>query len=403
VSEELIKSLEDTYMANVYHKRPVVIVRGKGALVWDINGKEYIDCVAGHGVAILGHCHPKVVSAIKEQAEKLITCPCTFYNDVRAKLVEKIAEITPEELNKSFLSNSGAEAVECAIKIARAYTKRRKLIATKRGFHGRTLGALSLTWKPEYREAFTPLLPDVEHVPFGNEEALKEKMSNEVAAVVLEPIQGEAGIYLPPDGYLKAVREICDDYKALLIFDEVQTGFGRTGKMFACEHWKVYPDILCMAKGIGGGFPIGVTVTREEIMKVLKPGMHGSTYGGNPLACAAALAAIDVILEDKLYERAERLGKYFKERLMGLLNKYNDIIREVRGLGLMLATQLRFAKVPELILKALEKGVLLLPSGRTIIRKLPPLVIEREQIDRVVEVLDEIFGDFVERRSKVST
>ncbi len=391
MNEKEIMDLEDKYTINSYYKRPVVIVKGKGAEVWDINGRKYIDCVAGHGVAILGHCHPEIVKAIRDQAERLISCPGTFYNDLRAKLAKKIAEISPSGLNKVFFSNSGAESIECSIKLAKAYTGRTRIIAAKRGFHGRTVGALSLTWKAEYRGPFQSLLGSyVDHVPFGDEEALKERINRETMAVVLEPIQGEAGVFLPPDGYLKAVRDLCDDYGAVLIFDEVQTGFGRTGKIFACEHWKVYPDILCLAKGIAGGLPMGITVAKEEIANSFKPGMHGSTYGGNPLCCASALAAIDILIKERLYKRAEILGSFFKGELEKIAKEHLRLVREVRGLGLMLAIQFRFSLAPKVILKSIDRGVLLLPSGKTIIRLLPPLVITKDQIKTVLEVIDQV-------------
>lgn len=385
--------LEDKYSANVYHKRPVVIVRGRGAEVWDLNGKKYVDCVAGHGVAILGHCHPRIVEAVKKQVERLITCPGTFYNDVRAKLLEKVAEISLNGLDKSFLSNSGAEAVECAIKLSKAYTGRKKIISTVRGFHGRTLGALSLTWKPEYRNPFKPLLQGVVHVPFGKEESVKEIVNKDTAAVVVEPIQGEGGVIFPPDNYLKALREICDDHGAVLVFDEVQTGFGRTGRMFACQHWKVTPDIICLAKGFAGGVPIGITIARGEIMDSFKPGMHGSTYGGNPLACAAALAAIEALIEEKLPERACRMGLFFKKGLEKLKEKHK-VIREVRGLGLMLAVQFKLGIVRDVVLKAIDGGVLLLPTGRNVVRMLPPLMIEKNHVSTVLEVLDDVLSEF---------
>lgn len=384
--------LEDQYTARVYTKRPIVIVKGKGAVVWDVNGKEYIDCVAGHGVAIVGHCHPKVVEAIKKQAEKLITCPGIFYNNVRAEFARLIAEVTPEGLEVSFFSNSGAESIECAIKVVRKYTGRKKLVATMRGFHGRTMGALSLTWKPEYRRGYEPLVPGVVHVPFGNIEKVKEVVDRETAAVFVEPVQGEGGVHVAPPGYLKALREICDDMGALLVFDEVQTGFGRTGKMFACEHWRVIPDIMCLAKGAAGGIPIGITIGKKDVMSSLSSGSHGSTFGGNPLAMAAAIATINVIVEERLPERAAVLGARFKDSLEEIIRK-SQKATEVRGLGLMLGVKLRRAEADNLVIKALKKGVLLLTAGRSVLRLLPPLVISEEQVNRVVEVLEEILTE----------
>lgn len=291
--------LEDTFEAQTYAKRPVVIVRGKGALVWDTEGKEYIDCVAGHGVSLTGHCHPKIVEAIKRQAEKLITCPGILYNDARAELVEKLAKIAPKGLTRTFLSNSGTEAVECAIKVARKYTGKKEIIAMTKGFHGRSLGALSATWEKKYREPFEPLVPGFNHVKFGDADEVREAINENTAAVIVEPVQGEAGIYPAPEGYLKELREICDEKDVLLIFDEIQSGLGRTGEMFACMHWGVTPDIMTLAKGIAGGVPMGATIAREEVMNSLKEGEHGTTFGGNPLACAAANTTLDVIVEGK--------------------------------------------------------------------------------------------------------
>lgn len=387
-----VMRLEDWYTARVYHKRPIVIVKGKGALVWDADGREYIDCVAGHGVAIVGHCHPRVVEAIKRQAERLITCPGVFYNDVRAELARLIAEVTPEELEVSFFSNSGAESIECAIKVARRCTGRKKVVAMMRGFHGRTMGALSLTWKPKYREGYEPLVPGVVHVPFGDEEKAKEVVDRKTAAVFVEPVQGEGGVHVAPPGYLKALRDICDDAGALLVFDEVQTGFGRTGKMFACEHWGVVPDIMCLAKGAAGGVPIGITIGKREVMSSLTPGSHGSTFGGNPLAMAAAVATINVIVEENLPKRAAALGARLKAGLEEAVRK-SQKATEVRGLGLMLGVKLRKAEASDLAIRALEKGVLLLTAGKSVLRLLPPLVISERQVDRVAEVLEEVLTE----------
>ncbi len=387
-NRERVIELEEKYAAKTYSKRPLVIVRGKGALVWDANGQEYIDCVAGHGICVVGHCHPRVVDAIKRQAERLITCPGTFYNDVRAELLEKLIRVAPKGLNRVFLSNSGAEAVECAIKLARKYTGKKGIIATVRGFHGRTMGALSATWEAKYRQPFEPLVPGFSHVPFGDAEAVRKAISDDTAAVIIEPVQGEGGVYVAPEGYLKELREICDEKNTLLIFDEVQTGFGRTGKMFACMHWDVTPDIMAVAKAIAGGVPMGATLAREDVMLSLQETEHGSTFGGNPLACAAASATIDVIIEEKLPERARELGKILKDGITNIKEE-SKLIREVRGLGLMIGVELRL-KCKEYVLKAMEKGVLLLTSGINTIRLLPPLVIEEEQVERVVQVLSEV-------------
>lgn len=388
MSREKIVEIEEKYFAKTYAKRPLVIVRGRGALVWDLDGREYIDCVGGHGICVVGHCHPKVVEAIKMQAERLITCPGMFYNDARAELLEKLVNIAPRGLNRVFLSNSGTEAVECAIKLARKYTGKKGIIATVRGFHGRTMGALSATWEAKYRKPFEPLVPGFSHVPFGDAEAVRKAIDSDTAAVIVEPVQGEGGVHVAPEGYLKELREVCDEKGVLLIFDEVQTGFGRTGKMFACMHWDVTPDIMAVAKAIAGGVPMGATLAREDIMLSLQETEHGSTFGGNPLACAAASATIDVIVNERLPERAERLGRLLKNGLEKVKEE-SKIVREVRGLGLMIGVELKL-KCKEYVLKAMEKGVLLLTSGLNVIRLLPPLVIEEEQIEKVVQVLSEV-------------
>jgi acetylornithine/LysW-gamma-L-lysine aminotransferase len=400
VNEKEIIDAENRLMANVFATRPVVITRGKGALVWDINGKEYVDCTGSYGVALLGHSHPKVVEAIRKQAERLVSCHAGFYNDMRAEFLQKLVSITPKGLDKAFLSNSGAEAVECAIKLARKFSGKPEIIAMMGAFHGKTMGALSATWDKKYREPFQPLVPEFKHVSPDNLEKVGEAVTDKTAAVLVEPIRGEGGVRIPPDGFLQGLREICDDKNVLLIFDEVQTGFGRTGKLFACEHWGVIPDVMCLAKPVAGGLPIGVTIAKENIMSSLKVGEHSTTFSGSPLVCAAAVAAIDVLLEEKLVERAAALGVYFKGQLESLRSKHK-IIREVRGLGLMLGVELRF-DVLNIILKAMDRGVLILDAGRNVLRFLPPLVIEKEEISKVVSVLDVVLEEEENERTSGS-
>jgi acetylornithine/LysW-gamma-L-lysine aminotransferase len=391
VNEYDIINFENRLMANVFAKRPVVITRGKGALVWDIKGKEYIDCMGSYGVALLGHSHPKVVEAICKQAETLISCHASLYNNKRTEFLQKLMSITPRGLNKAFLSNSGAEAVECAIKLARKFTGKPEIIAVMGGFHGKTMGALSATWDKKYREPFQPLVPEFKHVPPDNLEKLAEAVTDKTAAVLLEPIRGEGGVRIPPDEFLPGVRELCDEKNVLLILDEVQTSFGRTGKLFGCEHWGVTPDVMCLAKPFAGGLPIGITVAKEPIMSSLKVGEHSSTFSGSPLVCAAACAAIDALLEEKLADRAATLGGYFKAKLEDLQAKYK-IVKEVRGLGLMLGMELRY-DVRNVIIKAMDRGVLILDAGRNVLRFLPPLVIEKEQIDKTISVLDMVIKE----------
>ena len=300
MSEFDIINFENRLMANVFAKRPLVITRGKGALVWDINGKEYVDCMGSYGVALLGHSHPKIVEAVCEQAETLISCHASLYNNKRTEFLQKLVSITPKGLNKAFLSNSGAESVECAIKLARKYTGKPEIIAVMGGYHGKTMGALSATWDKKYREPFQPLVPEFKHVPPDNLEKLTEAITDKTAAVLLEPIRGEGGVRVPPDEFLPGVRKLCDETGVLLILDEVQTSFGRTGKLFGCEHWGVTPDVMCLAKPFAGGLPIGITVAKEHVMSAFKVGEHSSTFSGSPIVCAAACAAIDVLVKDKL-------------------------------------------------------------------------------------------------------
>jgi acetylornithine/LysW-gamma-L-lysine aminotransferase len=391
MSEFDIINFENRLMANVFAKRPVVITRGKGASVWDITGKEYVDCMGSYGVALLGHSHPKIVEAVCKQAETLISCHASLYNNKRTEFLQKLMHITPKGLNKAFLSNSGAESVECAIKLARKYTGKPEIIAVMGGYHGKTMGALSATWDKKYREPFQPLVPEFMHVPPDNLEKLTKAITDKTAAVLLEPIRGEGGVRVPPDDFLPGVRELCDEKGVLLILDEVQTSFGRTGKLFGCEHWGVTPDVMCLAKPFAGGLPVGITVAKEPIMSAFKVGEHSSTFSGSPMVCAAACAAVDVLVKEELAGRAAHLGGYFKDKLEVLQAKHK-IVKEVRGLGLMLAMELR-RDVRNIILKTMDKGVLILDAGRNVLRFLPPLVIKKEQIDKTISVLDEVIGE----------
>ena len=378
-------------MAQVYQKFKLVIEKGSGATLWDINGKKYVDCMGGYGVSIVGYCHPKVVEAVQKQVKKLITCHGSLYNETRADLLERLVKISPRGLDNIYLCNSGAEAVECAIKLARKYTGKDEIIAFTGSYHGKTLGALSATWNPKYREPFEPLVPCFKFVPFGKVDKVEQALTEKTAAIFVEPIQGESGIHVSPDGFLEALRKLCSEREILLIFDEVQSGLGRTGKMWASEYWGVIPDVMCVAKGIAGGVPMGVTIATTDIMSSLKTGDQTSTFGGNPLACAAACATIDVILEEKLVNRAAIIGGYFKKQLSQLQERFK-IVREVRGLGLMLGMELRF-DVQDILLKAVSQGVILLYAGKTVLRFLPPLVIEESQIDTVIKVLENILPE----------
>jgi len=391
MNEKEIVEIEQTHMANVYAKKGLVVIRGHGAKLWDINNREYIDCMGAYGVSIVGHCHPKVVEAIKQQSEVLISCHGSLYNDSRSRLLEKLVKITPKGLDKALLTNSGAEAVECAIKLARKHSGRKEVIAMMGAFHGKTMGALSATWDKKYREPFLPLVPGFKHVPYGNAAKLRDAITADTAAIILEPIQGEGGVRIPPEGYLKEVKEICDEKDIIMIADEVQTGFGRTGKVFACEHWGTIPDVICLAKAVGGGLPLGITVARQDIMSSLRVGEHTTTFGGNPLVCAAASAAIDILISERLPERAAELGAYFMKKLENLRTEYN-IIREVRGLGLMIGVESRF-DVFNILQRLMARGVIALDAGRNIIRFLPPLVISKEQLDTVAESMDKCLAE----------
>jgi acetylornithine/LysW-gamma-L-lysine aminotransferase len=375
------KAVEDAFGFNVYPKRDLVIVRGKGARVWDRDGKAYIDCIAGHGVASIGHCNEAVVAAIKEQASRLITCPGVLYNDTRARLVEKLVGVAPAHLKRVFLCNSGAESVEAAIKFARFTTKKTGFVCAMRSFHGRTLGALSATHTPKYREPFEPLVPGFSFVPFNHYGKLEEAVAGDTAAVILEVVQGEGGVHVGKRDYFREVQKLCRERGVLLIIDEVQTGFCRTGRMFAFEHFSLEPDMVCAAKAIAGGVPMGAVLCSDAVEEPV--GRHGTTFGGNPLACAASIAALDFMLEKNLAAAAAEKGEYFEEKLdAGSLSK----VREVRRLGLMIGIELK-EKVKPFILSLMEAGVLALPAGATVLRLLPPLTITHEELDTVVSRL----------------
>jgi len=376
--------IENRHTSGLYTKQPIIMVRGQGALLWDAEGNEYIDCAAGHGVANLGHAHPKVAAAIAEQSTQLVTLFETFYNDKRAALMEMICALIPG-LDRVFFCNSGTEAVEAALKFARLSTGRKEVIAAMRGFHGRTMGALSATYNKKYKEAFEPLVPGFSHVPYNNIAALEGAVTDQVAAVILEAVQGEGGVYPADPAYLQAARRICTERGVLLIIDEIQAGLGRTGKMFAFQHAGITPDIVCIAKSLAGGLPMGAVLFGSSV-KNLAPGLHGSTFGGNPLACAAAVAALTAIQEEDLPGQAAAKGAYLMEALKSI---ESPLIREVRGLGLMVGIELKQKVAP--YLQALqEHHIIALNAGLTTIRLLPPLVITREQLDRVVAALDEV-------------
>lgn len=362
-----------------------VIVRGEGCWLYDSEGRRYLDLAAAQGVSLLGHCHPRLREAIARQAATLISCPAFLYNDVRAQFAGALTEVLPPHLQSLFLTNSGAEAVDGALKFARLATKRSAFVSTTKGFHGRTVGALSVTWEPKYRDGFGPLLQTT-HVPFNNAAALDTAITDDTAAVIFEVVQGESGVNIASPEFVQTAQRLCRDRGALLIVDEIQTGFGRTGRWFAVEHVGLEPDILCLAKGLGGGFPMGALAYTQRVRDALSPGLHGSTFGGSPLACAAGLAALHAYRDEGLIAQSARLGAMMLDQLRRALDGV-AVVRDVRGLGLMIAVELRTKVAPVLKTLMVDHGVIALPAGPTVLRLLPPLVITEEQVNVGVEAV----------------
>ncbi len=377
--------LEDAHGSGAYGKRPTALVRGEGVYVYDELGNSYLDATSGQGVAALGHSHPAVSSAIAEQAGRLVTCHESFYNDRRAELYDLLSDIMPADLKRFFLCNSGAEAIEGSLKVAKLLTGRDGIVAAKRAFHGRTTGALSMTWTPKYRKPFQAWLPTVRHIAYNDIEAARQAITEDTAAVVTEAVQGEGGVHPAKDDYLRALRDACDRTGAMLIVDEIQTGLGRTGCWFGFQHAGIAPDIVAIAKAIGGGLPMGIVSWRAAHGPIDRA-THGSTFGGNPLACAAAIATLTTLRDQGLVRQAALNGAWFAERLRAL---ELDSVREVRGRGLMLGMELRGRVTPAL--KALqENGVLGLPAGLNTLRLLPPLIINREQLQVIVDAIAKV-------------
>ena len=388
---------EDQYLGNLYQRFPVTIEKGLGSHVWDINNKEYIDCMGGYGVALVGHRNERVVNAIKAQIGRILTVHSSFYNKTREEFLENLIKVAPKGLSQVHLNNSGAESVEAAIKFARKFSGKKGMVAMKGSYHGKSMGALSLTFNPKYRESFQPLVEKVSFSSYGNIDELRATVDKDTAFVILEPIQGESGIHVPPDGFLQDVRKLCDENKILLIFDEIQSGLGRTGSMWASNHWETVPDIMCVAKGIAGGVPMGVTLVRPDILSVMKKGEHSSTFGGNPLSCASGTATIQALTQDGLIENAKNMGQKFLQGLEDLKSKHK-IIREVRGKGLMIGVELKF-EVKDILMDGIKNGLLLLYSGRNILRFLPPLVISETDIAKTLKILDELLTNEEGRRN----
>jgi acetylornithine/N-succinyldiaminopimelate aminotransferase len=393
--EELIKMNSDYHM-NTYGRLPVSFVRGKGMKLWDTEGKEYLDFLSGIGVVSVGHCHPFVIDAIKSQVERLMHVSNLYYIEPQLRLAKKIVEISFGD--KCFFANSGAEANEGAIKLARRYAKLKgsssyEIITALGSFHGRTMKTLAATGQPDKQKPFEPIPPGFKHVPLNDIEALKNEVGDITCAVMLEVIQGESGVNLCDRKYLEEVRELCDELDILLIFDEVQTGMGRTGNMFAYQAYGVTPDVMTLAKGIGSGLPIGVLVASDKASS-FRPGEHGSTFGGGPLVCAGALATIKVIEDEGLVKNAAQVGEYFKNRLCSL-QEDTGIIKEVRGQGLMLAIELEENKAGmisarDMVLNLLNEGLVANNIGNSIIRFLPPLCITQNEVDRMIAVLERL-------------
>lgn len=382
--------VEENTSSGVYAKREISIVSGKGAVLHDDNGQTYIDCVGGQGAANVGHAHPHIQQALFQQAGELSNCPEMFHSPLRAAYQQRLLAKVGYGMDRVFLCNSGTEAIEASLKFAKLLTGKKEVIAAKRCFHGRTMGALSATWNKKYREPFEPLVPGINHITFNNLGDLEAKINTDTAAVLLEIVQGEGGVYPIESEFLSRVRQLCDQYGALLVIDEVQTGFGRTGAFLALDHFDITPDLICLAKSIGGGVPMGAVLLHGKLAHLPK-GIHGSTFGGNPLACAAAMAALDILEDENLVQKANDLGADFIEALSQI---QSPLIREVRGKGLMVGLELK-TKVMPFIKKLQEKGVLVLPAGMTVIRFLPPLVITKEALTQVVEGVRDVLNDEV--------
>lgn len=390
---------EETFVGNIYQRFPVNVAKGKGCVLWDTGGKEYIDCMGGYGVALVGHCNDRVVAAIKNQAEQLITCHMSLYNNARLEFLNRLFTITPKNLNSVFFSNSGTESVEAAIKFSRKYTNKNGIIALNGAYHGKTFGALSVTYNEKYRKSFLPLLDGVKFSSYNELDKIEELVTNHgnnIGTIIAEPIQGETGIIVPPTDFLKKLRNVCDNHNLVLIFDEIQSGLGRTGKMWAGQHWDVEPDVMCLAKGIAGGVPMGLTLARSEILDCIKVGEHSSTFAGNPLACAAGSATIDSLVDDKLVENSEKIGVLFKEGLLDLKDSHK-IIREVRGFGMMLGVEMKF-DIKDILFDGIKNGILILYSGRNILRLLPPLVMDEDMCKKAINLIDRLIHNEEKRR-----
>jgi acetylornithine/N-succinyldiaminopimelate aminotransferase len=383
------------YVMNTYGRQPLVLVKGRGTRVFDSDGREYIDFVSGVAVCNLGHCHPRVVVALQKQAQRLIHVSNHYHNEPQINLAKALVQHSFAD--KVFFCNSGTEAVEAAIKLARRYARevlkedRYEIVTMQGSFHGRTMGALAATAQDRFHKGFEPVPPGFRYVPFDDVPAVEEVINKQTCAVLVEPVQGEGGVNVPSDGYLKSLRELCDRNGILLMLDEIQTGMGRTGRLFAYEHADVTPDVAALAKGLGAGMPIGALLATEKAARALPPGSHGSTFGGNPLACATALASLEALIEDNIIIPAvESLGEYFLEGLRGLQKKYS-FVKDVRGKGLLVGMELDFSG-KDVVTSCLREGLLINCTMDTVLRFMPPLIIVEEEIDKLLQALDGIFA-----------
>jgi acetylornithine/N-succinyldiaminopimelate aminotransferase len=385
----------DRYIMRTYGRYPIVPVRGEGCRLWDADGKEYLDFLGGVAVNNLGHCHPKVVAALQKQAAELIHCSNYYQIPQQIELAELLCQHSFAD--KAFFCNSGAEANEAAIKLARKYSRdtygpeRYEIITAADSFHGRTMATVSATGQEKVQRFFDPLLHGFKHVPFDDVDALEAAITPTTCAVMLEPIQGEGGVNVPSPGYFQEVRRLCDKHDLILIFDEVQVGMGRTGKLFAYEHFDIVPDIMTLAKALAGGAPIGTMLATDRYAAAFVPGTHGSTFGGNPLVCAAAIATVRTILEDGILNRCEEIGEYLVGELQALQHKY-PFVKEVRGIGLMIGMALDIP-AGDIVRKGHERGVLLNVTHDTVLRFVPPLTVSKQEINQMIAILDGIFAE----------
>jgi acetylornithine/N-succinyldiaminopimelate aminotransferase len=391
------KSFDDAnrYIMNTYNRFPIVLRKGRGMKVWSSDAKEYLDFVGGVAVNILGHCHPRVVIAIQKQAQRLIHVSNYYYIEPQIKLAKLLVEHSFAD--KVFFCNSGAEAVEAAIKLARKYAKEHidpksfEIITALNSFHGRTLAAVTATGQEKFQKGFEPLMPGFKHVPFNDIKALGKAVTDKTCAIMLEPIQGEGGVRVPDQDYLKEVRDLCNEHNLLLILDEVQTGMGRTGKLFAHEHFGITPDIMTVAKGLGGGVPIGALLATNKVASAFQPGNHASTFGGNPLVCAAGAATMETLLEDGfVLDQCNRMSKHFMDKLGQLKAAFPELVREIRGKGLLIGMELATEGEP-VVKTCLDKGMLINCTGGNVLRFMPPLIVQRKDIDQLADVLHGIF------------